>query len=258
MTDINRRKFIISIGSFSLGATALNTQRSAALELNVNSFEVNDNIYLEEVHTLLVSIKEMNIRSKNIDDSKEATLDVYGSIEDNNIGKLETRNITLTENSTTTVGPYNFDIKDGSKYKSKYLTLDPYIDKNSIEIEIDFELNHPSINKKITDKANFIIGFSDGEFLSHSEGLNASSLDLTSNGENYRTINAEDLSIWSIEDRFKQLKVLLSGGQPVNKSTYSFPRGVIDIVNKESEISPRNSPEISLSEPNKDKFNISV
>lgn len=256
MTKINRRKIITLIGSFTVGGliTAENTIRSRALDLTVNSFDVENDIYLEDIDTLLISIKDMSIEAQNIDDSKDVKLSVYASIENNNVGKIETRTINITENATT-IGPYDFDIKNGSKYKSEYLTIDPYIDQNNIEVTVKFELEHPSIDQTITEFSSFIIGFADGEFLSNSYPK-ASSKDLTTNGEQYKSIMANDLSVWNEDDRFTKLKIVLKGGQPTNKSSYSLPKGVIDVEKSEFPVSPRNSNEIKLKEPESSKYDI--
>jgi hypothetical protein len=48
----------------------------------------------------------------------------------------------------------------------------------------------------------------------------------------------------------------MEGGQPTNNSSYSLPKGVIDINKSEFQVSPRGSLEISLSEPNNSKYDI--
>lgn len=244
------------IVSVSLGGLMIkSSSKTDALELTVNSFSLEKDIYLEDVETILVSIKEIQLSSKNIDDTKDAEISVYGSIGGNDIGELTTEKVNVESNSITTSGPYQFDIRNGEKFKPKYLTVDEYIDQSNIEIKLDFRLNHPSLNETVTDQSTFIVGFADGEFLSNTF-QKASSKDMETKGEKYKSIEASDLSVWNISDRFTKLKTVMKGGQPTNNSSYSLPKGVIDINKSEFQVSPRGSLEISLSEPNNSKYGI--
>lgn len=256
MTKTNRRKFMSGIVSISLGVlTAKESIKTDALDLRVNSYSPEEDTYLEDIKAVTISIEKIELTSRNIDDRKDAEFSVYRNIGGNDIGKLMTQSVDVEIDSSMSYGPYQIDVRDGEKFKDRYLKSDEYTDQSNIELKFEFELSHPSLDETVTEQSKIVLGTAAGQLVSNTF-KKESTKETKTVGDKYISIEASDLLVWNTSDRFTKLKTVMKGGQPTNNSSFSLPKGVIDVNKSEFSVSPRGYPEISLSEPDNSKYDI--
>lgn len=248
MTKINRRKFISIFGLVSIGSITKISQNAKSMEISVNRFENNQKVNLENIETVAFKMKEITITSNNIDYNKDAKLSVYASVEGQDLGKLKTiENIDIKKPET------NLDdsiiIKLGN---SNLFSYDNYSnDKNSLDIELTFELKHPSINTiKQTEKYSLDIGLSPGELIS-TDGFSFEGQysDKPSN-DRFVSISGGELDVLN-KSGMDQIKQLVQGPAVYDKSSTTIASGGIDPDNIRFDYSNfRDNPEISYNKPN--------
>lgn len=242
MTKINRRKFISIFGLVSIGSIAKVSQNAKSMNINVNRFENNKKVNLDNIETVAFKMKEITITSNNIDYNKDATLSVYASVDEQDIGRVKRiENIDIKKSET------NLDddiiIKLGH---SDLFSYDKYSnDKNTIDIELRFELEHESVNTiKQTEKYSLNIA-SLGELVSiNGFSFNGKYSDKPNN-DRVISISSSELDVFS-KSGIEQIKQLLQGPAVYNKSSKTIESGGIDPENIQFDDSNlRDNPEIS-------------
>lgn len=242
---INRRKFISIFGFTVAGAgTAVNLDNNVkALDLSINRFENNKKVSLQNIYSIVITIKNGEIRSNNIDYSKDAELSIFGKIEDYDLGKVKSRTININ-GSVTKLDSEMIQINNSDRFsRDKY---DP--NKESLNIYLTFKLNHPSLKKEIVEKKIYKLDIGAiGQLNSHthknSKNFSTPSVETLSNTEE---ISGSNLDVLKNKTGFEQYKTLISGGSIINRSDYSITPGVIDTDSSQHTYSsPRNYRNIS-------------
>lgn len=100
MTEINRRKFLSIFGFISVGGLIRYQDDAKALEISVNRFNNDKKVNLQNIHSIAINIKDTRITSNNIDYSKDAELSIYAKVEDQDIGKIKSKDIKLQNSGT--------------------------------------------------------------------------------------------------------------------------------------------------------------
>lgn len=248
MKNINRRKFISIFGLVSIGSITKISQDARSMEISVNRFENNQKVNLENIETVAFKMKEITITSNNIDHNKDAKLSVYASVEGQDLGKVKTiDNIDIKKSETN----LNDDIiiKLGN---SNLFSYDNYSnDKNNLDIELTFELEHTSIDTiKQTEKYSLDIGLSPGELIS-TDGFNIEGqYSDKQSKDSVISISSGELPVLD-KSGIEQIKQLVQGPAVYDKSSTSIASGGIDPGNIRFDYSNfRDNPEISYNKPN--------
>lgn len=252
MTKINRRKFIMIFGTVSIGTVTKLNKKVDGLEINVNRFENNKKVSLQNIHSVSIKIKDGVIISNNIDYTKDAKLSVYADVEGNDVGKIFSKSVDLKRSRTDLTGETikinNSDLFEMDRYEPQ---------KSSIDINLEFKIEHPSIKKTIIEKTTFKLDLTvAGELVSHKFGNYKKFGKVNdSTQSNIKTISGTNLSILKQSEDLRKIKSLIGGGSIKNSSSYSLPSAVIDIKNIEYKYSTERDYNISTEkEPNATSF----
>lgn len=251
----SRRGFISIFGLTSLGIVSKLNESAEALDITLNRFDNNTKVNLQNIDSIAIKIKEARISSNNIDYSKDAELSVYASVEDNNIGEVKSKRIDIkssgTELSNIIIHLDNSELFDPSNYNN---------DTTSLDIDLRFEIDHPSINKTITEKVTYKLDISgSGDLVSHSH-RNYKNFTKPSDESlsNTKVINSTNIPVLTDNSGFDLIKELISNGTTDNNSSYTIPSGVIDHSDLPFRYSSaRGVKEISNKKPYINKYHIS-
>ena len=230
MTNINRRKFIMIFGTVSIGSISQFNKDVDALEINVNRFENNKKVSLQNVHSVAIKIKEGQIIANNIDYTKDAKLSIYADVEGNDIGKISSRTVEIKRSGTDLTGE---KIKINNSDLFKIDRYDPQ--KSSIDINLEFNIEHPSIKKTIIEETTFRLDLTvAGELVSHqfNDYKKFGRIDNKTRSD-VKTISGTNLRILEEDNDLGKIKSLIGGGSVSNSSSYSIPSAVIDTKNIE-------------------------
>lgn len=252
---INKRKFMSVIGSSIIGFFTIGQLRTKALNIKINAFQTSKSVNLQNVNTIQIKLKNLQISSRNVDDSEPAVLDIYGEIGDNDIGHIKTMNLDIVQNQNVDFGSYVIDLKNGDSFQQEYLETETYLPGNSVNIKIIFELKHSDINT-IKKEVDFNLGLSTGRIVTSDFEYSPNNMreinDIKPDSDLTTNITDNTLDVWFIESRFEKLKRLSSGGFVNNLSSYKTPKGVIDVISDKHDIGPRNMRELNTERPSDD------
>lgn len=255
MKKINKRKFMGMIGSSIIGLFTIGQLETKALNIKINAFQTSKSVNLQNVDTIQIKMKNIQIESRNVNDSEPAVLDIYGKIGDNDIGHINTLNLDIVQNQSVDFGPQTIDLKNGDRFQQEYLETETYLPSNSVNIKIIFELKHSDIST-IKKEVDFNLGISTGRIVTSDFEYSPNNMremnDIKPDSNLTTNITDNVLDAWYIESRFEKLKRLSSGGFVNNLSSYKTPKGVIDVISNKYDIGPRNMRELNTERPSDD------
>lgn len=122
---MKRRKFLMISGVASLGVSSSYIQKTEGLEINLKNENSSIQINVSEVESLLLGFEDINITPTNLDDSQPINLSISGSIDNNDIGSIESYSIDFTEDETIQMESVYADITEADKYQSEMLSRGP-------------------------------------------------------------------------------------------------------------------------------------
>jgi len=251
--ETNRRKFITVFGLVSIGAVTKLNRNVRGLEISINRFKNNKKVSLQNVHSVSIKIKEGHITANNIDYSKDATLSIYADVEGNKIGKISSQKVNIKRTGTDLSGKI-IHIDNPDLFK-----LDRYNpEKSGININLEFNIEHPSINKTIVKETTFRLDLTvTGELVSHRFGhYKKFGRVKDKTRSDVKIISGTNLRIFEKDRNSEYIKSLIGGGSISNSSSYPIPSAVIDTKNIEYNYSTERGYNIpNDKEPNATSFN---
>jgi hypothetical protein len=248
---MQRRKFIAITGTVTLGGLSIQGNSATGVDINVNSNGNDISLNTDSIESLIISFKEIQITSSNVNPEENINLTISGTIDDTDIGTINSYSIETSNSSQTDLGPLQLDVTEGKKYDPQLLTAD----QDLIDVQIIFQLNHPDI-QKVKQSVQFVVNFTSGSVKSYSGFGTAKNYDLEENNNIVDISSSDDLTVWDIEDKDQKLIRLLGGGIYNHKSSYSIPKGFMDLNQRKFGVSPRNTGEVDLSEPSSSKYKL--
>jgi hypothetical protein len=238
---MKRRKFIALTGSVTVGGLSIQGNNAVGADINVNSDGNDISLEAGNIGSLIISFYQIQITSSNINPEENFNLTISGFIDGEDIGTIKSYSIETSNSSQTDLGPLQLDVTEGEKYDPQLLKAD----QDLIDVQIIFQINHPDI-QKVKQSVQFVVNFTSGSVKSYSGFGTAENYDLKENNNIIDISSSDDLSVWDIEDKDQKLIRLLGEGSYNHKSSYSIPKGFIDLNERKFGVSPRNTGEKEL------------